>query len=88
MTEHGIYFENVEFTLKIDLFFEILVTQTSYMKSRYKALINVDQNTNQLVSCVFTSFLIIMAWFLIPSHMLLSNYSNTVPNSISGASIH
>lgn len=59
------------------------ITQTSHTTSGNKALINAGWDTNQLISCVFTAFVILMASVLTPSIKMLTRLDRAVHSSMS-----
>lgn len=63
--------------------FDRLITQTSHTTSGNKALINAGWDTNQLISCVFTAFVILMASVLTPSIKMLTRLDRAVHSSMS-----
>lgn len=60
-----------------------IITQTSHTTSGNKALINAGWDTNQLISCVFTAFVILMASVLTPSIKMLTRLDRAVHSSMS-----
>ena len=60
-----------------------IFTQTSHTTSGNKALINAGWDTNQLISCVFTAFVILMASVLTPSIKMLTRLDRAVHSSMS-----
>ena len=59
------------------------ITQTSHTTSGNKALINAGWDTNQLISCVFTALVILMASVLTPSIKMLTRLDRAVHSSMS-----
>lgn len=56
------------------------ITQTSHMDFGYKALINAGWNTNELISCIFISLVIVMVWlsFVKITLLIVLEYTNDV----------
>lgn len=59
------------------------VTQTSHTASGNKALINAGWDTNQLISCVFIVFVILIASVLSPSTKMATRLDRAVHSSMS-----
>lgn len=66
-----------------DIINQYIITQTSHTTSGNKALINAGWDTNQLISCVFTAFVILMASVLTPSIKMLTRLDRAVHSSMS-----
>ena len=63
--------------------FYMLVTQTSHIDFGNKALINAGWDTNQLISCIFIAFVILIASVLNPSIKMLTRLDKAVHSSMS-----
>ena len=66
-----------------DIINQYIITQTSHTTSGNKALINAGWDTNQLISRVFTAFVILMASVLTPSIKMLTRLDRAVHSSMS-----